>query len=134
MSLKNKAARSVVGIDVQHPLVALGGAVVLLAVLVHQAEVHQRADVGGEAAGGPLVEFHGHVVVAAAVVFQGQAEQGAGVVAVGLDGPLVQGHDFVGISAEAATVAARWARYSAVCSMAPERPSSTARASAAWPA
>ncbi len=89
-----------VGIDVQHPLVALGGLLVLLAVFVQQAEVQQRADVGRQPVGGPLVQFHGRVVVAAAVVFQRQAEQGAGMVAVGLDGPLVQGHDLLRIAAQ----------------------------------
>ena len=89
-----------VRIVVQHPLVALRGAVVLLAVFVHQAEVHQGADEGGEAGGRPLVEFHGQLVVAAAVVFHGQAEQCAGVVVIDLDGPLVEGHHFAGISAQ----------------------------------
>ena len=98
--LEEQCRPRVVGIDVQHPLVALRGLLVLLAVFVEQAEVHQRADVGGKAADGPLVQLHGRVVVAAAVVFQGQAEQGAGMVAVGLDGPLVEGHDLAGIAAQ----------------------------------
>ncbi len=88
-----------IGIGVQHALIALGGPFVLFAVLVEQTEVHQRADVRGERRGGPLIEVHGHVVVAVAIVFEGQAEKGAGMVAVGLDGPFVQGDDFQRIAA-----------------------------------
>ena len=48
--LEEQRRPAMVGIDVQHPLIALRGPVVLLAIFVEQAEVHQRADVGGKAA------------------------------------------------------------------------------------
>ena len=60
------------GVDVQDALVALGRLLVLLAVLVEEAQIQQRSDVGGKVAGGPLVELHREVVIAAAIVFQGE--------------------------------------------------------------
>src|SRR5947208_11742114 len=83
-----------IGKRIEDSLVAKLCSIELLAVLIEQAEIDERADVRGKRPSGPLIKLQSRFVIATAIVFDGQAEERAGVFAVGLDRPLEEGDHF----------------------------------------